>query len=717
MKSHDLLIEIGTEELPSAAVKSLSEALANQLIDQLTKANIHYGQVRVFATPRRLAVLLHEVAAQQPNQTISRRGPAVNLPQDTGTQPSAALLGFAKSCGAKIKDLKRQRSEKGEWWVYESNQIGRPTAELLLPLIQDVVKNLPIAKPMRWGSGGEEFTRPVHWVVVLYGDVVIPGELLGVTIGHTSYGHRFHHPEAIPIPVPCLYESLLTDAKVVADFNRRRQEIRQQVEKIAHDQHLQAVMPDELLDEVTSIVEWPKALLVSFDPRFLSVPAEALIAAMQSHQKCFALCDKAGQLTPYFITVSNIDSQSPEQVVLGNEKVMRARLSDAAFFYQQDQKKPLSDCIEATKKVVFQASLGSLADKTLRMAILMEMFVHRFDLDAAEANRAVQLSKCDLLTGMVGEFPELQGLMGYYYARHDQESMAVALSLHEQYMPKFATDQLPSSLLGTALSLVDRLDTLVGLFAIGQKPSGVKDPFKLRRHALAIVRMLMQNAEPMNLSTLLKATCDMFVEKVKPINTETLVAELKTFILDRLQSYYQGQGIAPEFVYAVRARQDEWLYDLDKRIKALLEFMTLPEAFALSAACKRVGNLLSHAENLSKSQKVQVNLFIEPAEKALYEQIIAIETGVEPEYLAGNYSHILSQLASLKAPIDVFFEEVMVLIENEAVKQNRLSLLTRLQVLLQGVADISQLSNVLTTTPSTQKQTPKLTILRQVRQI
>ncbi len=713
VKSHDLLIEIGTEELPSGAVKPLSEALASNLVSQLSKSNIAHGQVRAYATPRRLAVIIHNVSAQQSNQKISRRGPSVVLPQDTSSEPSPALLGFARSCGVNIEDLKRTKTEKGEWWFYESDQVGLSTHELLLSIVQDAVKHLPIAKPMRWGTGEYEFTRPVHWAIVLYGDMVINGELLGVKIGNNSRGHRFHHPQPFAVPVPCLYQSLLADVKVMADFGERRQEIRRQIQALALEHQLQAIIPEDLLDEVTSIVEWPKALLVSFDAKFLSVPSEALIAAMQSHQKCFALCDKAGQLSPCFITVSNIESLSPQHVVHGNEKVMRARLSDAAFFYEQDQKRPLSSYIEATKKVVFQARLGSFSDKTLRMNDLMKIFISRFELNESEANRAVLLSKCDLLTGMVGEFPELQGLMGYYYARHDNEPMAVAVALNEQYLPKFSTDDLPSTPLGTALSLVDRLDTLVGLFAIGQKPTGVKDPFKLRRHALAIVRMLIQSPVQLNLSLLIESAIKTFTEHLN-VAPEVLHFELKSFILERLQSHYQGQGVAPEIVYAVRARQDEWLFDLDKRIHALLSFLTLPEAIALSAACKRVGNILSQVSETSKAKKVLSHLLKEPAEQALFEQIKMIEKEFEADDVVGNYVHILSRVATLKAPIDAFFDQVMVLVEDESLKQNRLNLLAKLQHLLQDVADISQLASLVT---AAQAPTRKPVLLKKARQV
>ena len=448
-------------------------------------------------------------------------------------------------------------------------------------------------------------------------------------------------------------------------------------------------MPSSLVDEVTSIVEWPQALLANFEQEFLDVPAEALIAAMQSHQKCFALRDQAGHLLPHFITVANIASSNPQQVIKGNEKVMRARLSDAAFFYRQDKRQTLSQYYAATANVVFQARLGSLQDKMMRIQTLMEFLVTPLQLERTDALRAAELSKCDLMTGMVGEFPELQGLMGYYYARHDGEAEVVAQALNEQYMPRFAADALPQSALGLALSLADRLDTVVGTCAIGQKPSGVKDPFKLRRHALAIVRLLVSTQAPLNLSTLINHSLHVYGELLKPVNDT--IAELKPFILERLQSYYQAQGISSELVQAVRARQDDWFFDIDKRINAMTAFIGLPEAASLSAACKRVNNLLQQASTSVDKQSIDLNLLEEGAEKSLFEQVQLVEQRVASLYSAGDYARILSLLASLREPVDAFFEHVMVMVDDQAIKENRLRLLARLQSLLQGVADISLL--------------------------
>lgn len=690
MKLNDFLFELGTEELPSGAVKSLSEALAKNIETAFAKANIGHGPVRCFATPRRLAVLVHAVEAMQASQQISRRGPATAVSMDAQGQPLPALLGFAKSCGVELDALTTIKTDKGEWWAYESEQPGAATRDLLPAIVTDSLAALPIAKPMRWGDGDEEFSRPVHWAVLLFGEEMIPAHVLGVVSGDHSHGHRFHHPEAVKIAAPCLYESLLDDAMVIADFSRRRQLIRQQVEQLATKQGLQAIIPDELLDEVTSIVEWPQAMLAGFDSAFLDVPPEALIASMQSHQKCFALRDKKGQLAPYFITVTNIQSTHPQQVIVGNEKVMRARLSDAAFFYRQDKKQPLSNLIPATEKVVFQVKLGSLADKTARMTCLMEHLAIPLHLDIQQARRAAELSKCDLLTGMVGEFPELQGLMGYYYARHDGEALAVAEALNEQYMPRFAADVLPTSHLSTALSLADRLDTLVGLFAIGQKPTGVKDPFKLRRHALAVVRMLIMLPVQLNLSTLISQAAHTYTGKIPMLDAS--MVELRLFILERMQSYYQAQGIGFEFVHAVRARQDDWLFDADKRIKALLHFGSMPEAASLSAVCKRVTNILQQASSSSERKTVQLDLLTEPAERTLFERIEAVEELVAPRYVEGDYGYILSQLASLNEPLAIFFEQVMVMVDDEQIRRNRVCLLVHLQRLLQGVADIALLS-------------------------
>lgn len=688
--ANDFLFELGCEELPSAAVLPLAQALADNLKAALDKAQLAHSQPRIFATPRRLAVYIAELANEQPSQTNVRRGPAVNAAFNAEGQPTPALLGFARSCGVDVDDLVRLSTDKGEWLVYEAQNQGAETKTLLPAMIAQALADLPIPKPMRWGNGDAEFARPVHWAVMLFADRVIDCQILGVKTGRTSYGHRFHHPQAVEITKAADYEALLNAAFVVADFATRRDLIVKQVKALAQARDAEAVMPEALVDEVSSIVEWPQALLANFEPEFLDVPPEALIASMQAHQKCFALRNAAGQLLHHFITVANITSKKPEQVIAGNEKVMRARLSDAVFFFRQDKKQALSDHIPATEKVVFQISLGSLQDKAKRVQALMAFLAATLHLDPLKASRAAELSKCDLMTGMVGEFPELQGLMGYYYALHDGEAESVALALNEQYKPRFAADELPGSSLGLALSLADRLDTLVGIFAIGQKPSGVKDPFKLRRHALAVVRILLSLSTVLNLSELITQTLDIYGSKLS--NPKDAVAELQPFILERLQSHYQGLGFSADLVHAVRARQDNWLYDFDKRIQGLSHFIKLPEAAVLSAACKRVNNLLQHAGYRNVNAKpINLALLEEGAEKALFTHLEASENRVKPLYIQGDYSNILTQLASLREPVDAFFEQVMVMVDDSAVKENRLGLLARLQQLLQGVADISLL--------------------------
>ncbi|WP_058534786.1 glycine--tRNA ligase subunit beta [Legionella saoudiensis] len=685
---NDFIFELGCEELPSGSVWPLADEFANQLLAALDKAQLSYGQVKRFATPRRIALIIQDLQAEQKSQLVTRRGPAVAAAYKDG-KPAPALLGFAKSCGVELEQLSRIATDKGDWIIYESHSDGKKTTQLLPELVSQALAALPIAKPMRWGDGDEEFARPVHWAVMLYGDEVIEHQLLGIKTGRHSRGHRFHHPQPIEITSAQSYEAQMREGLVLADFSLRKQVIKEQIEKLAATRQATAVMPDDLLDEVTSIVEWPQALMANFEEKFLEVPAESLIASMQSHQKCFALKDQQGKLLPHFITVSNIVSTNPQQVILGNEKVMRARLSDAEFFFRQDKKQPLSTHIAATEHVVFQAKLGSLQDKALRVKLMMSYLSPVLDLSLNQAGRAAELSKCDLLTGMVGEFPELQGLMGYYYALHDGESPAVAQALNEQYMPRFAADALPESTLGLALSLADRIDTLVGIFAIGQKPSGAKDPFKLRRHALAVVRLLIATSAPLSLDMLIEQAV---VHYGKTLTIDpNLILELKPFILERLQSYYQAQGLSVDLVHAVRARQDDWLYDLDKRLCALQTFITLPEAASLSAACKRVNNLLNHAGEQALVATINESLLEEGAEKALFNHINQVKQAVDPLYASANYGDLLKLLASLKEPVDAFFDKVMVMVDNEAIKANRLALLASLQKLLQGVADISLL--------------------------
>jgi glycyl-tRNA synthetase beta chain len=686
---NDFLFELGTEELPSGAVYRLAEALAQQLTARLQKALVPHGSVQFFASPRRLAVRIKEVNVQQQEQTISRRGPALAGSQTQNGQPTQALIGFAKSCGVSIDVLKTVETDKGAWWYYESSSKGELTRDLLPKIIEEALAMLPIAKPMRWGKGEVEFVRPVHWAVLLFGAEAISCQILGVTTTRNSYGHRFHHPQAVEITSPEAYESILKQAYVVADFVKRRTLIKEQIQQLAAEKHYQAIMPDALIDEVTAIVEWPVSMVVGFDDAFLEVPPQALIASMQSHQKCFALQDDEARLVPYFITVSNIDSLAPHSVILGNERVMRARLSDAVFFYQKDRQTPLHHYREKTGEVIFQAKLGTLLDKSERLCQLMRYMSGPFQCTEAEALRAAFLSKCDLLTGMVGEFPELQGLMGYYYARHDGESEAVAVALNEQYMPRFAADDLPISVLGCALSLADRMDTLVGAFAIGQRPTGVKDPFKLRRQALAVIRILIEKPEAPTLSSLIEQACLGYGALLQPA-PDSMTA-LRLFILERLYAFYEMQGVSADVVQAVRARQEENLFDLDKRIKALQVFLVGENAISLSAACKRVNHLLQHM-TLDCHSPVEAALFQEPAERDLYQRLQGLGEQIAPFYAQHDYVSALTQLASLREPIDRFFDKVMVMVEDPALRINRLQLLAQLQSLLQGVADISLLS-------------------------
>lgn len=679
--TNDLLFELGTEELPSGLVAMLANALADNLKAQFSDAQLAHEAIRSFATPRRIGVLVTNLQSKQANGQVLRRGPSITL---TAQQP--AVIGFANSCGVGVDQLTSVTTEKGQWWAYEATLIGQATVELIPSMIAKALAALPIVKPMRWGHCDISFARPVHWAVLLYGEQVVETTLLGVATGRYSYGHRYHHPQAITIPSPHLYEALLKQAKVLVDFNARRQLIIEQVQALAQQEACQVVLPEALVNEVTSIVEWPHALLVPFASQFLQVPAEALIAAMQQHQKCFALRDCHNHLVAKFITVANIDSSCPKQVIKGNEKVMHARLSDAQFFFNQDKKNPLSSYQPATEAVVFQQQLGSLADKARRIASFMQYLTPILMLDETQALRAAFLSQCDLMTGMVGEFPELQGLMGYYYARLDGEAQAVADSLNEQYMPRFSSDDLPKSLLGQALSLATRMDTLVGAFILGQKPSGVKDPFKLRRHALAVVRLLLQLPQTLSLSALIETAKANFSHDI--VAKDTLL-ELKPFILDRMQSFYQGQGVSVDLVRAVRACQEDCLFDFNQRIQALSLFIQQPEAQALAAACKRVNNLLQKTG--VGDATISAALLQVPAEIALVDQMQGLETELELLVIAKNYSLILTKLAGLRIPVDAFFEQVLVMVDDKALQNNRLCILKQLQSLLQRVADISLL--------------------------
>lgn len=682
----DFLFELGCEELPSGSVRLLSESLAKNLEEALKKAELPFCTIKSFATPRRIACLVEGLGAVQASQKIVKRGPSMAAAYDAKGNPTAALHGFLKSCTIQVEDLTIHETDKGAWLVYEKDIPGS-RADVVLPgVMQEIIGILPITKPMRWAEGEHSFSRPVHWVLMLLDETVLPCEILGVQTGRHTYGHRFHAPGALEITHPKTYETRLESAFVIADFSKRKECIEGQINRCAEAYAAKVRLDSSLLEEVTAIVEWPCSLVCKFDKAFLSVPAEALIAAMQIHQKCFALQDAEDRLLPYFITISNIESKQSEHIVAGNEKVMHARLSDAAFFYEQDKKKPFTYFQEATHAVIFQQKLGTLFDKAQRMSHILATLLAPLSLDEKAVERVTLWCKWDLMTGMVGEFPELQGIMGTYYARYHQETEAVAIALQEQYLPRFAKDILPQSSLGVALSLADRLDTLVGIFAIGQKPTGMKDPFKLRRHALAIARILIHNAAPLTLDKLI-ATAAASYEGLS-ISSEIL-NDVYSFIFERLQSYYQSQGITPDLLQAVKAKQAYWLYDFDRRLKALAVFIQQPESAKLCAACKRVAHLLEQAS--FQERDINKQLLQEKAECDLYYQLIEIQEIVEPLYLKGDYTSILGHLASLGRAVDAFFDTVMVIVEEKSIKDNRLALLKQLQCLLQGVADITLL--------------------------
>lgn len=703
---NDFLFELGCEELPSASVWPLADSLKKQLQVFFNQAKLTYKTIDCFATSRRLAILVKDLQASQAPQVIVRKGPSLTAAYNKDGEPTPALLGFARSCNVPVSQLTSTTTDKGDWVIFQSETEGVPTRDLLANFICQALHALPIAKPMRWGDQTFLFARPVHWTVLLWGNELIQAKILGTQTNRYTYGHRFHHPQAIELTEPREYELQLKEAFVIANFQNRRALIEKQILEIAAQNEAEVIIPSSLLDEVTSIVEWPKALLANFLPEFLQVPSEVIIASMQSHQKCFALRNKKGNLLPAFIAVSNLESKDPKQIILGNEKVMRARLQDAAFFYNQDKKRSLNQFVIETKKVTFQHGLGSLYEKSQRIQILMLQLSNTFNLTANQVQRAAELCKFDLMTGLVGEFPELQGLMGYYYAKESGESHEVAVALNEQYYPRFAGDELPSTALGLALSLTDRIDTLTGIFMLGHKPSGDKDPFKLRRHALAIARLLIQSSDPLNLSTLIKESIQLYAPlnlsspKDKKSDQCFIVKEDETqieklihyFILERLQSYYLSKGMTGDLCHAVLARQDDWLYDLDKRMDALTEFKQLAEAKILSASCKRVDHLLEQTQyDLTKLAPLQKELFTDDAEKNLFLSLMQVQQAIEPFYLKNDYKTVLQKLATLHQVINEFFDKVMVMVDDEAIKINRLQLLLELQMVLKSVANISLL--------------------------
>ena len=696
----DFLFEIGTEELPPKSLRALSESLRDGMLAGLDAAGLAHGKAEAYATPRRLAVFVRRLADIQVEQKLERRGPPVSAAFDATGQPTRAALAFAESCGVAVGALTRITEPRGEFLFCSLTRPGAKAAGLLPAIAQRALDSLPIARRMRWGAGEVQFVRPVHWVVMLHGNDVVDGELLGLRAGRTTHGHRFHAPKPIVLRSPGGYVAALEKrGYVLADFAARRDRIAQTVAAAARAAGGEALVDSAVLDEVTSLCEWPVPIAGTFEARFLDLPPEVLIATLQDHQRYFPARAPGGALLPLFVAVANIESRDPAQVRAGNERVVRPRLADAAFFYAADRKQTLASRREALKAVTFQARLGSLSDKTARITALAAQIARLAGNDVATAQRAAELAKCDLLTAMVGEFPELQGVMGRYYAGHDEEPAEVAAAIAEQYLPRFAGDALPETSAGLALAVADKLDTIVGIFAIGQKPTGTKDPFGLRRAALGLLRILIEKRVGMDLRELIIAALDSVRADVlrladgkSPPVADGVVDEVYDFMMERLRAWYleSAAGITTEMFDAVFDLRPVSPLDFDDRLRALVAFLALPEAASLTAANKRIGNILKKSGGQA-NPRVDPRLLSDPAERQLAAALDELRVEIEGTIAGRRYGDAMKRLATLRPVVDAFFDRVMVMADDPAIRANRLALLAALQRLFQHTANLSRL--------------------------
>ena len=688
----NFLVEIGTEELPPKALKTLATSFADNVEAELNQAGLTFDKIEWFAAPRRLAVKVLNLATQQPSKEIEKRGPAVSAAFDAEGKPTKAAEGWARGCGITVDQAERIATDKGEWLVHRAKIEGQPTKNLLNGIVANALAKLPIPKPMRWADKTVQFIRPVHTVTMLLGDELIEGEILGVASARTIRGHRFLGEKEFEIQHADQYPELLREkGSVVADFNERKAEILAKSQAKATALGGVADIEESLLEEVTSLVEYPNVLAAKFEERFLAVPAEALVYTMKGDQKYFPLYektegDKDGKLLPHFIFVSNINPEDPTAIIEGNEKVVRPRLTDAEFFFKTDLKQKLVDRLPRLETVLFQQQLGTLKDKTDRIEQLAGEIAKQIGADEAKAKRAGLLSKCDLMTNMVFEFTDTQGVMGMHYARHDGEDEEVAVALNEQYMPRFAGDELPKSLVASAVALADKFDTLTGIFGIGQAPKGSADPFALRRAALGALRIIVEKNLPLDLEDLVKKSTALFGDK---LTNQNVVADVVDFMLGRFRAWYQDEGIAVDVIQAVLARRPTRPADFDARVRAVSHFRTLDSAEALAAANKRVANILAKAEG--NIGAIDVALCVEPAEQVLAQSVLSLAKEVQPLIAQGEYTAVLDKLADLRQPVDNFFDNVMVNAEDAKLRQNRLAILNTLQGLFLQVADISLL--------------------------
>ena len=693
--TNDLLIEIGTEELPPKALLKLSEAFENSVVADLKEANLDYNDITPFASPRRLALLITDLADKQADREVERRGPALTAAFGEDGCPTKAAEGFARSCGvASVDELSQLKTEKGAWLAYTLQEKGHAACELIPDIVRNGLDKLPIPKRMRWGAGEAQFVRPVHWIVLLLGNTVIDTEILGIKSGKETWGHRFHQPNGMTIFDPSSYSDLLeSQGQVIANFAQRRDIVRKEVTDIASKAKGTAVIDEALLDEVTAMVEWPVAVLGHFDESFLDVPMECLISSMKSHQKYFHMLDSNGKLMPNFITVSNINSSNLDTVRKGNERVIRPRLADAEFFWQQDKKQRLDSRQDALKKVVFQKKLGSVYEKSERVAALADTIATSLKADTSAAKRAALLCKCDLLSEMVYEFPDLQGIMGHYYATADGEAANVAQAIEDHYRPRFAGDELPADVIGQAVSIADKLDTLVGLYAIGQPPTGQKDPYALRRAALGILRICMECSLDINVRELILAAVNNYQSMAPKLTVaDNVVNDVFDFILGRLAVYYSNQAFANDEIDAVVSLRPGQFNELDQRLRAVAAFRKLPEAASLSAANTRITNILKKSKQ-KLADNIDTSLFDSDAENNLHTAIQTSLDDVEPLLKSGDYTAALTKLASLREPVDAFFDSVMVMADDEKIRNNRLALLNSLRKLFLRIADLSRLQD------------------------
>ncbi len=693
MTENTLLIELGTEELPPKALKKLSDSFARELINGLMEAELitDVALAKPFASPRRLALSVPNVIAAQPNQIIERRGPAVTAAFKDDATPTPAATGFAKSCGVEVHDLQRLKTDKGEWLSYSIEEHGKTLIELIQGILEQAIKRLPIPKRMRWGAGEAEFVRPVKWLIVMHGNDVVPATALGISSSNTSRGHRFHSDGDITITSADHYEEqLLKEGHVIADFNKRQHLIKEQVVEAAASVAGKIEDDQALLDEVTGLVEYPSPIVGGYNESFLDVPQECLISSMRDHQKYFHVVDSNKKLMPYFITLSNIESKNPAQVKSGNEKVLRARLSDAQFFWETDQKHTLESRINRLANVLFHAKLGSLFDRTVRIERLAGELAEKMGADNTISKRGARLAKADLVSNMVGEFDELQGIMGHYYADREGEDALVGECIEQHYWPKFAGDELPVSREAQAVALADKIDSFVGLFGAGEVPTGDKDPYALRRAALSILRILIEREHDFSLPELIAQSAQVYADtqgfEISPETQSNIVA----FIRGRLTAFYQAQSIATNTINAVMACEPDSPLDFEHRVKAVHAFNSKVEAADLAAANKRISNILKKQE-IEVSLQVEAAALVEEAEKALFTAIKSIEADCVTLFETGDYQQGLAKLAGLRTPVDNFFEHVMVMSDNKVEKANRLALLKRMQGLFLRVADIALL--------------------------